>query len=106
MKSGHFKLVIKPKRIIYVSMMDNGISNESISEVFLHFEPTRELQTVSESHNETHVERQSSCITVTWNSEQIDDFVRNLGFLESQTADIDQQIKLFQQLSQVMVKVS
>jgi len=27
----------------------------------------------NESHNETHVERQSSHITVIWNSEQIDD---------------------------------
>ena len=101
MKSGYFKLVIKPKRIIYVSVMDNGVSDESASEVFLHFEPTRELETESEVCNESHVERQSSCISETLNNEQIDDFVRNLGFLESQTADIDKLIKLFQQLCQV-----
>ena len=44
------------------------------------------------------------CFTLsseTWNNERIDDFVRKLGFLESHTTDIDQQVKSFQQLNQV-----
>ena len=84
MEHGHFKLIIRPMKIVYISKIDCGESYDSHSNVFLHFKP-----------------QMSSCISETWNNEQIDDFVRKLGFLESQTPDVDQQVKMFQQLSQV-----
>ena len=77
MDNGHFKLIIKRKQIIYISKMDCGVLEECHSKFVLH------------------------CVSETWNNEQIDDFVRKLGFLESQTTDVDQQVKLFQQLNQV-----
>lgn len=115
MKSGHFRLSIKPKRIIITSKIECEILPEHNSEFLLHYEPSmesflqkRQLQTVSESHDEISlpvisppVERQVSSVVVTWNNEQIDDFVRKLGFLEAQNADAEQKVKLFQQLNQV-----
>ena len=69
------------------------------------------MQTLSESHGETSlsvissppavVQRQFSCVAETWNNEQIDDFVRKLRFLEAQSADVQQKVKIFQQLNQV-----
>ena len=105
MKSGHFKLVIKPKKI-------SGTTAEHSSEVLLHYEPTIEsylqklrFQRLSVCHDNasspSHIERQFSSVSETWNSEQIDDFVRKLGFLEAQSADVEEKVKLFQQLSQV-----
>ena len=118
METGHFKLVIKPKRIIGTSKMDYEATAEQNSEVLLYYEPTmtsflqrRRVQTLSESHDETSlsvissplaaVQRQFSCVAETWNNEQIDDFVRKLGFLEAQSADVEQKVKIFQQLNQV-----
>lgn len=80
MEHGFFMLIIKPKRIVYVSKMNSG---DSDSKLFLHFYP------------------KMSCALEKWNNKQIDDFVQKLGFLESQTTDDDQQVKLFQQLNQV-----
>ena len=113
MNSGHFKLVIKPKRITSTSKMDHEAMVEHKSEVLLNYEPTmesylqkRRLQHLSESHDDTsstaHVERQFSSVSETWNNEQIDDFVRKLGFLEAQSTEVEQKVKLFQQLSQVI----
>jgi len=111
MNTGYFKLVIKPKRIIYVSEMDDGESDENKSEVLLHYKPSTESrnqqQILYDSHNKSfqpttaYIETQLSCVSETWNNEQIDDFVRKLGFLESQTANV----KLFQQSSQVTILV-
>ena len=78
---GCFKLIIKPKKIIYFEKMDSEESVEDHSKVFLNFQAEKFLET--------------------WNNEQIDDFVRKLGFLENQTAEDDEQVKLFQQLNQV-----
>ena len=84
MERGDFKLIIRPKSIVYISTIYHREPDGSQSKVFLHFKP-----------------QISSCVSETWNSEQIDDFVRKLGFLESQGPDVDQQVKNFQQLSQV-----
>ena len=112
MNSGHFKLIIKPKRITSTSKIDCETIIEHKSEVLLNYEPTmesylqrRRLQRLPESHDDTssssHVERQFSSVSETWNNEQIDDFVRKLGFLEAQSTQVEQKVKLFQQLSQV-----
>ena len=116
MNSGQFKLIIKPKRIIATSKMDCETIVEHKSEVLLSFETTmesylqkRRLQRLSENYDDAsstpHVERQFSSVSETWNNEQIDDFVRKLGFLEAQSAEVDQKVKLFQQLSQVLTYV-
>ena len=99
MEQGDFKLIIKPKEIANVSKMNGRESDESHSKMFLRFNPEK-----------------LSCVLETWSTKQIDDFVQKLGFLESQTTkqtddfvqklesqttDVDQQVKLFQQLSQV-----
>ena len=77
MENGYFKLIIKHKQIIYISKIDGRELDECHSKFVLH------------------------CASETWNNERIDDFVRKLGFLESHTTDIDQQVKSFQQLNQV-----
>ena len=85
MENGHFKLIIKRKQIIYISKMDGGGLDQCHSKFVLYCKVQK-----------------LSCASETWNNEQIDDFVRKLGFLESQQAtDVDQQVKLFQQLNQV-----
>ena len=120
MATGYFKLVIRPKRIIGTSKMDYEATAEQNSEVLLHYEPTmtsflhrRRVQTLSESFDETSlsmtsppaaVQRQFSSVAETWNNEQIDDFVRKLGFLEAQSADVEQKVKIFQQLNQVGIE--
>ena len=112
MNSGHFKLIIKPKRITSTSKMDHEAIVEHKSEVLLNYKPTleshlqrRRLRHLSESHDDTsslsHIERVFSSVSETWNNEQIDDFVRKLGFLEAQNTEVEQKVKLFQQLSQV-----
>ena len=116
METGCFKLVVNPKRIAGTTRMDYEIAPEHNSGVLLHYEPTmtsflqkRRLQALSESHDETSmppimsppVMRQVSRVAETWNNEQIDDFVRKLGFLEAQSTDVEQKVKLFQQLNQV-----
>ena len=115
METGCFKLVVKPKRIVGATRMEYEAAPEHNSGVHLHYEPTmtsflqrRRLPTLSESHDEMSlpltpppIGRQFSCVTETWNNEQIDDFVRKLGFLEAQSTDVEQKVKLFQQLNQV-----
>ena len=115
MESGHFRLAIKPKKVTSTSKMEYEILPEHNSEFLLYYEPSmesflqrRRLQTMSESHEELSLpvlspptERHTSCVTETWNNEQIDDFVRKLGFLEAQNTDTEQKVKLFQQLNQV-----
>ena len=112
METGCFKLVVNPKRITRTTRMP---APEHNSGVHLHYEPTmtsflqrRRLQTLSESLDDTSMPiasppaiRQHSCVAETWNNEQIDDFVRKLGFLEAQSTDVEQKVKLFQQLNQV-----
>ena len=116
METGCFKLVVNPKRIAGTTGMDYEVAPGHSSGVLLHYEPTmtsflqkRRLQALSESHDETSmppimsppVMRQVSRVAETWNNEQIDDFVRKLGFLEAQSTDVEQKVKLFQQLNQV-----
>ena len=115
METGCFKLVVKPKRITRTTRMPFETAPEHNSGVHLHYEPTmtsflqrRRLQTLSESLDDTSMPiasppaaRQHSCIAETWNNEQIDDFVRKLGFLEAQSTYVEQKVKLFQQLNQV-----
>ena len=115
METGYFELVVKPKRIVGTSRMDYEATTEHYSGVLLHYEPTmtsflqrRRLHTLSESHDDASlsvtsppVQRQFSCVAETWTNEQIDDFVRKLGFLEAQSADVEQKVKVFQQLNQV-----
>ena len=117
MKTGCFELVIMPKRIVGTSKMDYEATAEHNSEVLLHYEPAmasflqkRRLQTLSESYDETSLSilsppsmlKQVSCVSETWINEQIDDFVRKLGFLEAQSTEVEQKVKLFQQLNQVV----
>ena len=116
METGCFKLVVNPKRIAGTIRMEYEASTEHNSGVLLYYEPTmtsflhrRRVQAaLSESHDEITmpetpppVGRQYSCVAETWNNEQIDDFVRKLGFLEAQSTEVEQKVKLFQQLNQV-----
>ena len=113
MNSGQFELIIKPKRITSTSKMDRETIVEHKSEVVLNYKPTMEsylqrlrMQHLSESPGDastsSYIQRQFSSVSETWNNEQIDDFVRKLGFLEAQSAEVEQKVKLFQQLSQVI----
>ena len=43
METGHFKLVIKPKRIIGTSKMDYEATAEQNSEVLLHYETNNDI---------------------------------------------------------------
>ena len=113
MTSGQFELIIKPKRVTSTSKLEYETIAEHNSEVLLHYEPTmdlqkRRLQHLSQSYDDTSssvpsAERQFS---ETWNNEQIDDFVRKLGFLEAQKTEVEQKVKLFQQLSQVPMYIA
>ena len=119
MSSGYFELVICPKRIAGSSQTDD---KAGASEVLLHYQPMKELvhrkyqsQSVfSDLHSPQDVvdcsmtmlpspilKTQPSVLLETWNSEQIDDFVRKLGFLEAQT--VEQPVKRFQQMNQVCI---
>jgi len=96
MRTGYFELIVKPKR-----------SNKS--EILLHYQPFEELYRRKHTHRKTS-ESENICINISnappssafrclpevWNSEQINEFVRKLGFLEAQK--VEQQ---FQQLNQV-----
>ena len=115
METGCFQLVVNPNRITRTTRVPYETAPEHNSGVQLHYEPTmtsflqrRRLQTLSESLDDTSMPiasppaiRQHSCTAETWNNEQIDDFIRKLGFLEAQSTDVDQKVKLFQQLNQV-----
>jgi len=117
MNTGKFELVICPKRIAGYSQTDKAAA-ESDSEVLLHYQPMKELyhrkyhqSVLSDSSSPQDVdstmtmfpivlEGHQSCVQETWDNEQIEDFVRKLGFLEAQVT-VEQRVKRFQQLSQV-----
>ena len=116
MNTGKFELVICRKRIAGHSQTDEATAG-CTSEVLLHYQPMKELyhrkfrQSVLNDSGPQEVdgsvpmspvilERQHSCIQETWDNEQIEDFVRKLGFLEAQSA-VEQRVKRFQQLNQV-----
>ena len=99
------------KRIVGTTTMYNMLTPEN-STVCLHYEPAKEthfrrqrMRVLSESHNEVsspiptmlHLEKMSE----TWNNDQIDDFVRKLGFLETQSTEVEDSVKIFQQINQV-----
>ena len=114
MNSGHFELIIKPMRITSTSKMDRKTVVEHKSEVLLKYEPTLEsyLQRLRMQHlsgdpfTSSHIQRQFSNVSETWSNEQIDEFVRKLGFLEAQSPEVEEKVKLFQQLSQVITNGS
>ena len=116
MSTGYFELIIVPKRSNKVSQTTAGTVVEYKSEVLLHYQPKREF------YHRKHMQRESfegesidsnisstppsaqknlSCLPEWWNSEQIDEFVRKLGFLEAQK--VEQPVKRFQQLNQVHI---
>jgi len=121
MKTGYFELAICPKRIAGHTQTDKAAAGGT-SEVLLHYQPMKELyltkyhqSVLSESNSQDAVdnsmaispvvlERQYSCLLETWDNEQIEDFVRKLGFLEAQAVEaqaVEQKVKRFQQLNQV-----
>lgn len=105
-----------PKKIAGTVDVENEVAEENTSFV-LHYVPAREVyfrrqreRVLSESYNETfspskmaYTEPQFPCVSETWNEDQINDFVRKLGFLEAQSPDVDQSVKLFQQMNQVSI---
>ena len=129
MKTGYFELIITPTD---TSLMDTNL--DSGCKMILYYEPIKELfdrkfrkRGASESTSSDvsmvsspppppspYFQKQASYLPETWNREQIDDFVRKLGFLETQKADQsekpvaeaqkpEQRVKAFQQLNQVCV---
>ena len=115
MKTGYFELVICPKKIAGHSQTDDETAS---SEVLLHYRPMKELYHRKYRHSRLSdsgsqdvdssmtmitpvFETQLSALLETWNNEQIEDFVRKLGFLEAQT--VEQPVKRFQQLNQVRI---
>ena len=113
MNTGYFELVISPKQASQTDHDDNAGAEKSCG-VFLYYQPTRELEIVrnrantisqSESSEGTmpgsphSIQYQVSGTQEAWNRDQIDDFVRKLGFL--QTQKVDEPVKMFQQLNQV-----
>jgi len=97
MTTGYFELIIVPKKITESISMDSDTTGEYISKVHLHFKLTGVKDETSEN-NDTLSSIQKD-LSIKWNSEQIDDFVRKLGFIEDQK--VEKPIKLFQQLNQV-----
>ena len=107
-----------PKRIVSFIEVNNEMTEETTS-VLLQYEPAREIyfqrqreRLISECPNETfsppmmtHMEAQISYASETWNIEQINDFVRKLGFLEAQSADVEQSVIFFQQMNQVNINM-
>ena len=113
MNTGHFELVITPKQVTQIEI-EEFADSENGSKVSLYYKPARELydiqrraKTISMSESfegampesPQSVQKQVSCSQEVWNREQIDDFVRKLGFLETQK--VDEPVKMFQQLNQV-----
>jgi len=126
MKTGKFELIIIPSD---TSLMDTNLHSDC--KVRLCYEPIKELfdrkfriRGTSESTSSDislvsspplappYFQNQALYLPETWNREQIDDFVRKLGFLETQKADqsensvaevqkSEQRVKTFQQLNQV-----
>ena len=105
MSTGYFKLVIihKQKRITEALQVDIDVTDKCSSEVLLHYELTgvehESFKNENSDETSSGTQQQSSVLTAKWNSEQIDDFVRKLGFIEDQ--NIEKPIKSFQQLNQV-----
>jgi len=108
MSTGYFELIVVPKQNNKVSQITTGIVDECNSKVLLHYQPKREhyhQQYISRSFVNNKLStppsvRKNLCCTLEqWNSEQIDEFVRKLGFLEAQK--VEQPVKRFQQLNQV-----
>ena len=112
MSTGHFELVIVPKRVTIKT--EQSVDCEYSSKVSLYYKPARELYDIQRrakviSFSETFegaipespqsVQKQVPYSQEVWNREQIDDFVRKLGFLETQK--VDEPVKMFQQLNQV-----
>ena len=113
MKSGFFELIITPKQGLQVELEERGDA-DSNSKILLYYEPVRELHVIknraktlslTEScdgavpFSPPHMDTQVSSFQEVWNREQIDDFVRKLGFLESHK--VEEQVKAFQLLNQV-----
>ena len=110
MNTGCFQLVIVPSKITEVPLVENA-ERHSSCKILLYYEPIKELshrkfrdRLASESSDTEKgspgcLTRQSSCLPEIWNREQIDDFVRKLGFLEAQK--LEHRVKIFQQLNQV-----
>ena len=118
MSTGYFKLITQNKSDNGFSPTETNTIARFHSEVVLCFEPMSEFyykkyksRTVTVSDVECFVDNSTSTPTSAesqsipspemWNREQIDDFVRKLGFLEEQTADLP--VKTFQQLNQVYI---
>ena len=97
MGTGYFNIVIVQKRITEASQVNTDTSDQCTSEVLLKFVLTGVEHKSFKTENGS--ESSSSSLNLKWNTEQIDDFVRKLGFIEDQ--DIEQPIKVFQQLNQV-----
>lgn len=110
LKTGHFKLTIVPKTIVSITATCDELTSENAS-VSLNFEPAKEIEFKKERLQESYDEASSpvtmqhfSCMSETWNNDQIDDFVRKLGFLETQSLEVEQSVRFFQQLNQVTTK--
>jgi len=110
MSTGHFKLIVQPKQSNNASLIGIGAASECKSEVLLRYQPVKELYPIMQrpvsqsdsferSKSNTSRRNMSSLPEETWNSEQTDEFVRKLGFLEAQK--VEQPVKRFQQLNQV-----
>ena len=110
MSTGHFELIVQPKQSHNASLIVTGAASECKSEVLLRYQPVKELYPIMQrpvsqsdsferSKSNTSRRNMSSLPEETWNSEQTDEFVRKLGFLEAQK--VEQPVKRFQQLNQV-----
>ena len=113
MNTGHFKLVIVPSKATQVSLMDIDEENNH-SKVLLYYEPINELFHRKYGASESSVtdvsvqlsppilQKQRSCSPEIWNSEQIYEFVRKLGFLEAENLEeSEESVRIFQRLNQV-----
>jgi len=108
MSTGYFELIIAPKQ----NTLENHTDTDNCSEVLLYYKPAtvlhdvwRRAKTISQSEKfdgampEPSPSVKNILPWSIWSREQIDDFVRKLGFLETQK--IDEPVKKFQQLNQV-----
>ena len=102
-----------PKGTVSFMEMDDEIIEENTS-VLLQYEPAKEIyfrrqreRVLAENSNEAfsppQLLAQISYTSETWNIEQINDFVRKLGFLEAQSADVEESVNFFQQMNQVNI---
>jgi len=107
MSTGYFELIVVPKQRNKVSQI-TGTVHECKSKVLLHYQPKWEhyhqqymcrTYVTNKLRTPPSLKRNLLCSQVQWNSDQIDEFVRKLGFLEAQK--VEQPVKRFQQLNQV-----